>query len=113
MSLLKKCDICGKSQSNKVTFDSRPISLQLDSPTHKRPYNIFLTVAIEDADDTISITELKKNPKFMKDVMQGNTGSIYDYMDLNNPYPCICIKCKRELAKLALSYGREGELVTF
>lgn len=107
MSTIYKCDICGKSQ-DKVKFDIRPIKLQI--PNHKKQkINIYLNVMLEHDTDTKLLEQLSTEHPLEEIYDAISAGDI----KLKLPYPSVCIKCKREMIKLALAYGKEEKIEVF
>ena len=123
MSLLEKCDICGKS-AEKVKFDIRPIKIQI--PNHKKEMmNVYVTVGIEAASDTKKIIDYYSKVQMMRSMsnlfgevnneefdagempIEMNEDNLKQSMvaSLKIPNPCICKKCTREMMKLVSSYG--------
>ena len=121
MSLLQRCDICGKTEE-KTNFDPRPIKIQI--PNHKKEnINVFINIFIEDPEDSTKIINfnthlaminmMNENPNVIvmnedgndinEDDMAALEQQTFDSLKIQNPR--ICKKCTREMMKLAASYG--------
>jgi len=115
MSLIFKCDVCGKdSAMTGIDFSNGPMFIRKRNHEGK-VVRIFLNMMIEDEDDFKRLIEAKKQIMKMKNmfsqeeaIMEGEgEDEIEDFLDseesfaieLENPYPMICNQCKKLLAK--------------
>jgi len=113
MSLIFKCDVCGKdSAMTGIEFSNGPLFVR------KRNYEgktvrIFLNMMIEDEDDFKRLISAKQQISKMKqmfaeeemDEMEaGESESILELeedsfsIELENPYPMMCNQCKKIIA---------------
>jgi len=116
MSLIKKCDLCGRIiRQNKI----EPLKIQLPSKD-KHDYNFYISVRMEDVRDSKLIKDFQKIMKNLgiNDVSDFDNKMLSEeeYLKiiemeenintkLNNPKPHLCQYCIREVLKMALRYG--------
>lgn len=129
---IKKCKKLADSnfrKRNKQIFDDRPLKITVPNYEGNK-YTVFVDVKIEDARDTKKIDDFYNNkqaiidgfiaqlfqPQMMDEESMGcacNTGGQQGHaemgigIDFANPHPHICAYCKREMLKLAMTYGDE------
>ena len=115
MSLIFKCDVCGKdSAMTGIEFSNGPLFVR------KRNYEgkvvrIFLNMMIEDEDDFKRLLDAKKQISQMKEMFNNDEEMVEDEDDileldgesfsieLENPYPMMCNQCKKIVAQDILS----------
>ena len=116
MSLIPKCDLCGKSKP-KVKFSGAGIKLQV--PNYKgNKLNFTITVNIEDPRDKKTMLDFENKVAELSMYALEEGGEIGTIIDdeifnlqlktmtkLKTPNPLLCDKCKKEIVKLAWSYG--------
>ena len=118
MSIQVNCDICGEKN---IMYTNEDIKLQIVN--HKKiPYNIYVKVDIEQADDTMThkiltdkVESLSTKEEILEFIEECNKPeSIYKYdkekdlfyFEANNPEPHICDKCKKSISKVVLEHGK-------
>ena len=108
MSLIFKCDVCGKdSAMTGVDFSNGPLFVRKTNYEGK-VVRIFLNMMIEDEDDFKRLLEAKKQISKMKEIFTSEDDEDEDILELEsdsfsieleNPYPMMCNQCKKIVAQ--------------
>ena len=115
MSLVPKCDLCGKTKS-KTKFTPGGIKLQV--PNYKKQkLNFKVDITVENPKDTKILEKLKNDidqllylgmlDELDNDIIENGIQEmqVQTYTKLKTPNPMLCDNCKKEIIKLAFSYG--------
>lgn len=136
MSIMRRCDICGKNETQKGCKFSEEV-LKLKIPNHKGEiFNVYCAIRIEQEDDSELLDKLyniNKMPEITTAEISGFSdneeeeqmqleellfGKIMNKlqaepmaisMKLKHPNPLICDSCKKELLKLSIAYGKRKD----
>ena len=106
MSILFKCDVCGKNEEHtKTKISHEPLKLKIKNFKGKK-FNAYLYVILEDEADAKKIDELRcmKEEKVIETITDND-------MILDTPNPSVCEKCKKEILKDLSKFGKTDKTV--